>query len=143
MSRFSKRQLPLFLVATLLAMMIVALWVFQPAPQQAMPRPSPQPPTPPALSLLAAPPDWNSLQIYQNTITREEFERLLTSVFTTGDAWRSCIQINETEALFKTDNSPTDAIFRLSFAQTETTAPRHWRTADELPPATPEMPLAG
>jgi hypothetical protein len=30
--------------------------------------------------MLAAPPDWNALEVYQNTITREEFERLLTSV---------------------------------------------------------------
>ena len=50
----------------------------------------PSPPKPrPALSMLAAPPDWSALEIYQNTITRAEFERLLTTVFTTGEAWRN------------------------------------------------------
>ena len=70
----------------------------------------------PALSVLAAPPDWASLEIYQNTITREEFERLLTTVFTSGDAWRSCIEINETEARIKTGTAPTDPLFHLRFA---------------------------
>ena len=99
----------------------------------------------PALSLLAAPPDWGSLEIYQNTITREEFEQLLTTVFTTGDAWRNCLEITETEARIKTGNLPTDPLFHLRFALTgqPTTAPRHWRTAMELPPTTAEKPLAG
>ena len=100
----------------------------------------------PALSVLAAPPDWGSLEIYQNTITREEFERLLTTVFTTGDAWRSCIEISETEARIKTGTAPTDPLFNLRFARTgqsATSAPRHWRTAAELPPSAPEKPLAG
>ncbi len=142
MSRFSKRQLPLYLVAALLVM-VAALWLFRPAPPQAPPRPTPPPPNPPALSLLATPPDWNALEIYQNTITRGEFERLLTTVFTTGNAWQSCIEINDAEARIKTGNSPADAIFHLRFAPAEAAAPRHWRTAGELPPATPEMPLAG
>ena len=88
--------------------------------------------------MLAAPPDWSALEIYQNTITREEFERLLTTIFTTGDAWRSCIEIDENEARIQTGNSPTDPVFHLRFAQTESTAPRHWRTATELPPTTPD-----
>ena len=102
--------------------------------------------TKPALSLLAPPPDWRSLEIYQNTITREEFERLLTTVFTTGDAWRSCIEISETEACIKTGISPTDPLFHLRFAltgQPSTSAPRHWRTAAELPPSDSAQSLAG
>ena len=100
----------------------------------------------PALSLLAAQPDWASLEIYQNTITREEFERLLTTVFTTGEAWRSCVEIDETEARIKTGTAPNDPLFHLRFAVTEqsaTSAPRHWRTAAELPPSDLGKPLAG
>ncbi len=98
----------------------------------------------PALSLLAAPPDWSSLEIYQNTITRRDFERLLATVFTTGEAWRSCIEIDESEARVKTGPAPTDPAFHLRFALSElTTSPRHWRTAVELPPPAPGKPLAG
>lgn len=95
--------------------------------------------------MLAPPPDWSRLEIYQNTITREEFERLLTTVFTTGNAWRESIEITPTEARIKTGSSPSDAIFTLHFAPAvgETAAPRHWHTASELPPTTPDKPLAG
>ena len=100
-------------------------------------------PAPPGLSALAAPPDWSLLEIYQNTITRGEFESLLTTVFTTGNAWQSHLEISDTEARIKTGPIPTDPVFRLHFAETETRAPRHWRTATELPPPPPEKPLAG
>ncbi len=99
----------------------------------------------PALSMLATPPDWSALEIYQNTVTREDFERLLTTVFTTGSAWQSCIAIDENEARVKTGNPAPAEVFHLRFARPgpAATAPRHWRTATELAPATPEKPLAG
>ena len=100
-------------------------------------------PASPGLSALAAPPDWKLLEIYQNTITRGEFEALLTTVFTTGNAWQATIEITDTEARFQTGPKPTDPSFCLHFAETETRAPRHWRTAAELPQATPEKPLSG
>ncbi len=137
MSVFSKRYLLLWVAITTL-LVILALLISRPAPPLVPPAPKG-----PALSLLAPPPDWRSLEIYQNTITRGEFERLLTTVFTTGEAWRSCIEIGETEARVKTGTAPTDPIFRLRFALSELTAPRHWRTAAELPPTTPDKPLAG
>jgi N-acetylmuramoyl-L-alanine amidase len=146
MSPFFKRYFPLLLIFGL-AWIICAPTIFR------TDKPSrwelrkdirqPAKPTPPALSMLAAPPDWSALEIYQNTITREEFERLLTTIFTTGDAWRSCIEISENEARIQTGNSPADAIFHLRFALVEPTPPRHWRSAKELPPTIPEKPLAG
>ncbi|MEY3894759.1 MAG: hypothetical protein RLZZ214_278, partial [Verrucomicrobiota bacterium] len=93
--------------------------------------------------MLATPPDWSLLEIYQNTITRAEFERLLTTIFTTGDAWRSSIEIEETEARIQTGNSPADSVFQLRFATAESASPRHWRSANELPPAAAENPLTG
>ncbi len=139
MSLITKRHLP-FVLAALILLAIAALLV----PRRATPiRPSPAP-AGPALSLLAAPPDWRSLEIYQNTITREDFQRFLTTVFTTGDAWQSCIEIGETAARIKTGTAPTDPTFHLHFAQSSiATAPRHWRTAVELPTTTPGKPLAG
>jgi N-acetylmuramoyl-L-alanine amidase len=141
MSVFAKRYLPLFLLTAILVTVIV-LFVSRPAPPPPAPAPTPHP-APPALSMLAAPPDWEALEIYQNTITRAEFERLLTTVFTTGSAWRTSIEIGDTEARIKTGNSSADPIFHLRFASAESTAPRHWRTAAELPPTTPDQPLAG
>ena len=95
------------------------------------------------LSVLATPPDWSLLEIYQNTITRREFETLLTTVFTTGNAWQTTIEIRDTEAVLKTGPKPTDPSFHLHFAAAEARIPRQWRTAAELPPATPERPLEG
>jgi N-acetylmuramoyl-L-alanine amidase len=143
MSPFFKRHLSLLAIATLL-LAAGGMLVFKPAPPPPAPKPIPELP-PPALSMLAVPPDWSALEIYQETITREEFERLLTSVFTTGNAWQTCIEIGQTEARIKTGSSPTDEIFHLRFALTdqEIKAPRHWRTTAELPPTTKEKPLSG
>jgi N-acetylmuramoyl-L-alanine amidase len=141
MSLFSKRDRPLFVLAIVL-LVVIAYFVSRPVPPPVPATPPPVPPRP-ALSMLAAPPDWSKLEIYQDTITRAEFERLLTTVFTTGSAWRTCIEIDETEARIQTGNSLTDPVFHLRFATEESTAPRHWRTPAELPPTTPEKPLAG
>lgn len=140
MSVFSKGHLLLLGIAALLVG-IIALVVSRPEP----PKPTKAPPARPSLSLLAAPPDWNLLQAYQGTITREEFERLLTTVFTTGNAWRTCVEIDNAGARIKTGNSPTDPVLHLRFANAglTVTSPRHWRTATELPPTTPDKPLAG
>ena len=70
MNLSAKRHLPLFAIAVIL-LAVVALLVLRRTP----PAPPPPAPAAPALSLLAAPPDWKSLEIYQNTITRGEFER--------------------------------------------------------------------
>lgn len=140
MSLFSKRDRPLFVLAIVL-LVVVAYFVSRPAPPPVPATPPPAPPRP-ALSMLALPPDWRALEIYQNTITREEFEWLLTTVFTTGNAWQTCIAIDATEARIQTGNSPADEIFHLRFAPAESAAPRHWRSAKELPPTSPEQPLA-
>lgn len=141
MTFFPRRFIPVVLIlAALLA--IGAFWVFPPDKL-----PSPPPPRkiepPPALSLLATPPDWQSLEIYQYSITRADFEKLLTSVFTTGEAWRPFIGIDDHGARIETGDS--GGIFTLRFAPPGggTTAARHWRTTSELPPTTPDKPLAG
>ncbi|GAA5122717.1 N-acetylmuramoyl-L-alanine amidase [Luteolibacter yonseiensis] len=149
---FSKRFFPIALILIASAALIPLLLVRQsPARRQPDPRPTaripaPQPPEPsPALSMLAAQPDWQALEVYQKTITRSDFETLLTTIFTTGEAWKTCITLTDHEALIKMDGSPEGEVFRLSFASPgeEIQASRHWRTTAELPPATAEKPLAG
>jgi N-acetylmuramoyl-L-alanine amidase len=140
MSSFSWRYLPLYcLAATLLV--VAVLFHSRPVPPQIPPIPKSEPPR---LSMLATPPDWKSLAKFQNTITRDEFERLLITVFTTGEAWRNFIQITEKEALIQTDSPSPDDIFLLQFAQAESSkpTPRLWKTTSELPPAAQDRPLA-
>ena len=131
-----KRSIPLLLVLGLAGTVLFMLLKPQPPPPEKPPAPSP------ALSLLGEMPDWSKLNAFQNTITRADFERLLTTVFVTGGAWRNFIEIDDTGARIRTsDETP----FHLRFAPPglEETTPRHWRTAAELPPAPPGKPLDG
>ncbi len=98
-----------------------------------------------ALSALAEAPDWSKLNPYQHTITRGDFESLLTTVFTTGEAWRDLIQIDEHEARIRTGLPAPNAIFHLAFssANTASPTPHGWRATRDLPPFPPGKPLAG
>ncbi|MFT3992479.1 MAG: N-acetylmuramoyl-L-alanine amidase [Luteolibacter sp.] len=134
------RQLPLLVLGTACLAALIWLGLRKPPVPST---PAAKPPEP-ALSVLASAPDWSELEIYQKTITRADFDKLLTTVFTTGDAWKNFIQITDEEAIIRTE-SPDNKDFHLHFATAENTtrAPRHWRTAAELPPAPPEKPLEG
>jgi N-acetylmuramoyl-L-alanine amidase len=108
-----------------------------------------QPPSPaPALgplSVLGEVPDWSRLDIYQNTITRAGFERLLTTIFVTGGGWRESIEIRDDEALIRTGLPDDPGVFHLRFAPEGSgkTPARTWKSAADLPPAPPEKPLDG
>ena len=138
MSRFSTRQLPLLTIAILLLATVFYLTMRQPAPPPVAPAP------PVSLSILAELPDWQKLDAFQETITREEFHRLLTTIFTTGEAWRNFIEIGENEAHIQTGNPSPDDQFLLRFAPQGSTkpTPRLWKTSAELPPTLPNQPLA-
>lgn len=111
----------------------------------ATPVPPPAPAIPPALSVLAEAPDWTSLEKYQNTITRSDFEKLLTDVFTTDDTWRDFITLTDIDATIVTSGRQDDPPFILKFASEgeSTPVPRSWQsTATRTPPA-PGQPLSG
>lgn len=98
----------------------------------------------PPLSVLAEPPDWKSLEIYQKTITRGDFEQLLTEIFTTSDFWRNYITIDDEHAVIRTHASDAQETFTLKFATTQETAravPRIWQPGKNLPPAPAHQPL--
>jgi len=140
-----KRFLPRAL-ALVLAGIAAGLLLWRPAsapPAANLPHASPT--ASPTLSELAEIPDWKSLEAFQSTITRADFERLLTTVFTTGSAWQQFIAIDDIEARIHTGN-PTDAqVFHLRFATPghTTPTPRQWQATADLPPAPPSQPLAG
>ncbi len=136
-----KRSLPLFLVLALVLLVIII---------NVRERPGPPPlevetVSPPALSLLGEMPDWKRLEIYQETIGRGDFERLLVGVFTTGEAWRAFIEIDGTEARIRTGLPAPDDVFLLRFsaAGAEAPSPRRWKCGSELPPAPDGRPLDG
>lgn len=83
------------------------------------------------LSSLATPPDWSRLDAFQQTITREEFVRLLDTVYAPNGAWHGVIEVRETDAvIFKTLTPPETMTLRFAADLAgKKAAPRYWRTA--------------
>ena len=142
MSSLLKATLPFLVVLSLLAPIAIYL-----ATRSIRPPASPtlQTQDSPALSVLGEAPDWRKLEAYQESITREDFEMLLTTVFTTGDAWAEFIEINESNAIIRTGDSNDSKAFILRFAPPGAAmpSPRDWKRTSDLPAAAPETPLAG
>lgn len=118
------------------------LWWQKRSQENVTPQRSAKPPT---LSTLGRVPDWKSLEAHQGTITRSEFERLLTTVFVTGGSWREFMEIGENEVRIRTADGENAEVFVLRFANdgfTKTPA-RWWRVPEELPPAAADKPLDG
>ncbi len=133
--------------APIIAVLILGILILFLALRPEKPVSKPSPPTPSipvALSLLAEVPDWQTLDQYQHTITRTDFETLLTQIFTTDDTWKQFITIGENHAEILTSSDPTEPPFRLNFATPGKSlpAPRHWQTTDSLPIPSLEKPLA-
>lgn len=142
MSPLFKRTLPLLISLALLLPVGIYLAVKKVPPA----KPVETPIISPALSVLGETPDWSRLEDFQETITRSDFERLLTEVFTVGGAWRRYIEIDESEVRILTGSTADAEIFHLRFAPDDSaaaTTPRHWRRTADLPPAPEELPLAG
>ena len=118
------------------------LWWQNRAPESVVPEQAAKPPT---LSTLGRVPDWKSLEAHQGTITRGEFERLLTTVFVTGGSWRDFMEIGENEARIRTADGEKAEVFVLRFAHegSAKTPARWWRVPGELPPAAAGKPLDG
>lgn len=98
----------------------------------------------PRISPLAKEPDWEELAKFQNTITREEFTRLLDGVYAPDGAWQPFITLRADSALIATDKP--DAPFTLRFAAAEPppkAPPRYWKPASARRPASTEQPLRG
>ena len=97
------------------------------------------------LSPLAPAPDWKRLDAFQESITKEEFQRLLDTVFAPGGAGAGVIECRDSEAvIFKTLTPPETMTLR--FAKDAAAAkapPRFWRPAANLGPAPAGKPLAG
>jgi hypothetical protein len=97
------------------------------------------------LGILGAHPRWNVLEKYQETITHDEFARLIDTVYCTHGFAADLITIDEKSARILT-NRDAQKFFTLRFAQDEASrepVPRLWRPAKSLAPAKPDKPLSG
>lgn len=94
---------------------------------------------------LADPPQWKSLQKYQRTITRDEFERLLRSVYCTQGINDEFIRIDRDFACILMDRD-AQTWFTLRFGKDGRRgrlAANPWRTAQSLPRQKRKGALAG
>ncbi len=85
------------------------------------------------LTPLASSPDWSSLDKYQHTITRDEFTRLLTTIYAPNNAWQGFFDILPDHVSVQT--SPGRPPYRLDFAPDPASAkpvPRYWRSGRSL-----------
>ena len=90
-------------------------------------------------------PDWKSLEAHQETITRSEFEHLLTTLFASGDGWREFLEIGESEVRIRTTDGENAEVFVLRFAREGSARKpaRWWRVPEELPKRAIDKPLDG
>jgi N-acetylmuramoyl-L-alanine amidase len=96
------------------------------------------------LGILGAHPKWAILENYQETITHDEFTRLIQHVYCTHGFAPDLIEINDKTALILT-NRDAQKSFTLRFASDDTSCepvPRLWRPAKSLPSAKQEKPLS-
>jgi N-acetylmuramoyl-L-alanine amidase len=97
------------------------------------------------LGVLGAHPKWAVLEKYQETITHDEFTRLIQDVYCTHGFASDLIEINEKTARILM-NREAQKYFTLRFTENDASrkpVPRLWRPAESFPPAKPETPLSG
>jgi hypothetical protein len=97
------------------------------------------------LGILGSRPRWNVLENYQETITRDEFGRLINDVYCTHGFAPDLIEINDKSARVLM-NRQAQKFFTLRFAENDAVrkrVPRLWRPAKSLPPGRSAKPLFG
>ncbi len=99
------------------------------------------------LSPLASPPDWGRLDIYQESISQEQFQNLIDTIFAPNRASLETISVNSEDARILTSWPSTESYYRLRFnndPKANLIAPkRYWRSKSELPNNTSDKPLRG
>jgi N-acetylmuramoyl-L-alanine amidase len=93
------------------------------------------------LSPLADAPNWSQLDKFQNTITREEFTRLLDNIYAPNGAAADVITITPTAARIRTSTGKPPYILKFGGPTTNPT-PRFWRPRSDMTPQAGKL-LAG
>lgn len=99
-----------------------------------------------SLSPLGDWPDWKALDGFQNTITHDNFRRLLTTVYAPHGGWEPYIRVDDEAATIRTSNVPLLDLYTLRFARLGSARGvdhswRDLRSFSRLPP--PGQPLSG
>jgi N-acetylmuramoyl-L-alanine amidase len=97
------------------------------------------------ISVLGNKPRWDVLEHYQQTITRDEFARLINDVYGTHGFAPDLIEIKDDTARILM-NRDAQKFFTLRFAgstEERKLVPRLWRPAKSLPPAGSRKQLSG
>jgi hypothetical protein len=97
---------------------------------------------------LPTPNPWFALDVFQGTITREQFEQKLHTLFDPFNAFAPYLDINDSRVVFypsATDHSTPQFVLHFAAAGQATAAMRWFRTPEEFRAAThpPEKPLDG
>lgn len=83
------------------------------------------------LSMLGEEPDWSSLDVYQNTLTREEFEEALKTIYLPYGVGGEYYELYRDHVMIETNHDDPDATYRLEFAPES--ASREERRTSDLP----------
>jgi N-acetylmuramoyl-L-alanine amidase len=92
------------------------------------------------LSALAAEPDWTKLDQFQGTMGRDEFTRLLDTVYAPGGAWKNTIDM-ETDGAHVLTTGTNRWLLRFAGEGKTADPPRYWKPLAGMPRAA--LPLAG
>jgi hypothetical protein len=98
------------------------------------------------LSSLGSPPNWQTLDPYQNTITREAFLEELTQVYSIGESYKLTMDVQLDHVRIKTAPGTWMALLFRQSNQPQPTIKRYWRSRAEILAAaqkSPNKPLSG
>lgn len=99
-----------------------------------------------SLSPLGVWPDWKALDGFQNTITHDEFLRLLTTVYAPHGGWEPYIRVDDEAATIRTSDVPLLDLYTLRFARPGSArgVDRSWNDLRSLSRSPPTgKPLSG
>ena len=97
------------------------------------------------LGVLGAHPRWNILENYQETITHDDFARLIHNVYCPRGIAADLLALDDNSACIM-KNREANTFFTLRFARDQISSkpvPRLWRLAKSLPQANIDRPLSG
>lgn len=97
------------------------------------------------LTDLAEAPDWEKLDKYQYTISKEEFERELDEIYTLNGSWKNWITTTDESAMIRKSAADGTELYELFFANEvkSKSPPKFWRKRDEIVVKDPIKPLLG
>ncbi|MFC5051325.1 hypothetical protein ACFPK9_11970 [Rubritalea spongiae] len=97
------------------------------------------------LADLGVEPNWLELDDYQYTMSKEEFQHLLTKVFTVGDYWEKWFSFEEEQVVIRTHAADEDREYRLAFKNdvVEKQPSSYWKGRDSFIEMNESSPLLG